>query len=131
MGNPTPEPAECADCGGYGWIYADGTGSLSGGCANECECQAGRRDHGPCPTCDGKGGTLENDMEGDGAWSMAVTRLDPCGDCLAAGLCPGCGTAAPTALDTLENFVCEACGWAYENERFDYNEEPSWGDYGD
>lgn len=88
-------------------------------------------DHDPCLTCDGKGGKLEHDIEGDGEWSMAVTRLDPCGDCIAAGLCPGCGAPAPTALDTLDSFACATCGWAYENERFDYDDEPSWGDYGD
>ena len=85
---------------------------------------------GPCDTCGAKGGTLEHDTQGDGVWATPVTYFTPCDDCIYLGLCPGCCRAipaddAPKALDDIDTFTCEACGWHFEAERF----EPSEDDY--
>ena len=44
-----------------------------------------------CLTCDGRGGKLEYDSDGDGAWAQTTTNLDLCPDCLGQNKCPGCG----------------------------------------
>ncbi len=74
-----------------------------------------------CLTCDGRGGTLSYDSDGDGAWAMTVTRLDPCPDCLGVDKCPGCG-AQYVSID-LNLFNCALCGWAYDEDRFNPSED--------
>lgn len=53
-------------------------------------------DHDSCMECNGRSGTLEGDTEGDGVYATYVERLNPCGACIDAGLCPGC--SQPIAL---------------------------------
>jgi len=67
-----------------------------------------------CTTCWCKGGTLDGDSQGDGAWTQYMQYLTPCPDCLDKGLCPGCrNKTINTELDT-----CVICGWEYSNDRF-------------
>jgi len=73
-----------------------------------------------CLTCDGRGGALSYDMEGDGEWAMTITRLDPCPDCLAMDKCPGCGNQHDD-ID-IDTFTC-ACGWTYDDDRFNPSED--------
>lgn len=73
-----------------------------------------------CLTCDGRGGTLSYDSDGDGAWAMTTTILDPCPDCLAVNKCPGCG--AQYAQINLNTFNC-SCGWEYDEDRFAPSED--------
>lgn len=76
-----------------------------------------------CLACDGKGGTLEYDVDGDGAWAMTITRFKPCSDCIDEGRCPGCSYAisdADVALchRNIDAFTCELCGWSFDIDRF-------------
>ena len=73
-----------------------------------------------CLTCDGRGGKLSYDSDGDGAWAQSVTNLDPCPDCLALDKCPGCGMQHQN-ID-LNTFVC-TCGWAWDEDRFAPDED--------
>ena len=66
--------------------------------------------------------------EGGSVWMLN-------GDCIGADKCPGCG--APMDADqsvcaefVIESFTCrvETCGWHYDADRFDANDEP-WGEY--
>lgn len=64
----------------------------------------------PCPLCNGRGGTLERDVDGDGVWAMPVERYVPC-QCVEEGRCPGClSPGVPDDADISE-FTCETCGW--------------------
>ncbi len=74
-----------------------------------------------CLTCDGRGGTLNYDSDGDGAWAVTTTILDPCPDCLGSDKCPGCG-AQYVSID-LDTFDCALCNWAYDESRFDPSED--------
>jgi DnaJ-class molecular chaperone len=83
-------------------------------------------DDAECLTCNGKGGKLEYDSDGDGVWATVVVRLDPCPDCIGSGKCPGCG--APMTVEQqaaaerdIETFTCsiDACSWHYDADRFD------------
>lgn len=84
----------------------------------------------PCVTCDGKGGTITHDIEGDGEWAMRVVRLDPCPYCLAATFCPGCSAPIPAEQDPIanEDWTCEACGWCYDPDRFAADADDYWDD---
>lgn len=83
-----------------------------------------------CLTCNGRGGELEFDIEGDGVWATPVYRFNPCEDCIGAGRCPGCGAAMTpdqqiAANKDIESLTCSvgACGWSYDADRF-YDEDP-------
>jgi len=82
-----------------------------------------------CLTCDGRGGKLEYDSDGDGAWAQTTTNLDLCPDCLGDNKCPGCGMKH-SVID-LNTFVCDACGWIYDESRFDYDpsDDYDWEDF--
>ena len=80
---------------------------------------------GECLTCDGRGGELYGDLEGDGVWATVVWRFDPCPDCIGAGKCPGCGAPMTpeqqaNAESDIETFTCsiDACSWHYDADRF-------------
>ncbi len=86
-----------------------------------------------CLTCNGRGGELSYDSDGDGVWATPVVNFIPCEDCIGADKCPGCG--APMDADqsvcaefAIESFTCrvETCGWHYDADRFNANDEP-WG----
>lgn len=86
-----------------------------------------------CLTCDGRGGELEYDADGDGVWLTQVSRFIPCPDCIGAGKCPGCGAAMTSSQHTaaerdIESFTCsvEMCGWSYDADRFNSGDE-GWG----
>lgn len=74
-----------------------------------------------CLTCDGRGGTLGYDSDGDGVWATTYTQLDPCPDCLAVAKCPGCGRQYDAI--NVTTFSCDNCGWAYDESRFDPSED--------
>lgn len=87
-----------------------------------------------CLTCNGRGGELEWDVDGDGVWATPVCRFIPCLDCIGAGLCPGCGAVMTpeqqaAAENDIESFACvvEACGWSYDADRFYAGDEDAWG----
>jgi hypothetical protein len=69
-----------------------------------------------CPACEGRGGTLEYDSDGDGVWATAVTNFLECPDCLGDDKCPGCGGAA-RALADIDKWTCATCGWHVDWER--------------
>ena len=78
-----------------------------------------------CLTCDGRGGTLHYDSDGDGAWAMTYEVLDPCPDCISSGKCPGCSAPMTpeqqaSAERNIENYTCavDACSWHYDADRF-------------
>ena len=77
-----------------------------------------------CPTCEGRGGTTENDSDGDGVWATPVTNFFECPDCLGEEKCPGCGGVATDAMRDIDKWTCPACGWHIEWERF----EPDYSD---
>lgn len=88
-----------------------------------------------CETCEGKGGEIEHDMQGDGVWMTPVTYFMPCDDCLLNGLCPGCSRAIPAdeaeiAAKQTDRWKCGACGWELDDSRFEPSDpEPSMSDY--
>ena len=84
------------------------------------EADAAQEEDTECLTCDGRGGTLSYDSDGDGAWAMTTTNLDICPDCLGQNKCPGCGKQYD-GID-LNTFNC-ACGWAYDEDRFNPSED--------
>lgn len=86
-----------------------------------------------CLTCDGRGGKLEQDIDGDGVWATPVWRFYPCDDCIGSERCPGCGHSMTpeqqaAAYYDIETFTCanEACGWSYDADRFNSGDE-GWG----
>ena len=73
-----------------------------------------------CLTCDGRGGTLSYDSQGEDAWATTFTYLDQCPDCLGADKCPGCGKQYD-GID-IDDFTC-SCGWTYDEDRFNPSED--------
>ncbi len=83
-----------------------------------------------CEACEGRGGELEHDTQGDGVWATPVSYFIPCDDCLHNGLCPGCSRAIPAdeataALDDTDKWTCGACGWHVDYDRL--TPEIDWG----
>lgn len=91
-------------------------------------------DDSECLTCDGRGGELSYDSDGDGAWAMTFTTFNACPDCIGAGKCPGCGADMTSSQHTaaerdIESFTCsiDACSWHYDADRFSHYDEDAWG----
>lgn len=129
---------ECANCYSVAECLDDGEAYI---CTDRVACQeramARAVDREECLTCDGRGGTLSYDSDGDGAWAMTYETLDPCPDCIGSGKCPGCGAPMTPEQQTaaerdIESFTCtiDACSWHYDADRFYASDEPDWGDYG-
>ncbi len=83
-----------------------------------------------CMTCEGRGGEVQNDFDGDGVWMTPVTFFTPCDDCLGNALCPGCSRAIPADEATIANedtdkWTCGACGWHIDWGRFE--RQVDWG----
>lgn len=83
-----------------------------------------------CLTCNGRGGELEFDMDGDGVWATVVYHFMPCPDCIGSGKCPGCGAPMTpeqqaAAERDIESFTCsvDACSWHYDADRFYASED--------
>src|SRR4026208_2622227 len=85
-----------------------------------------------CDTCNGRGGTISGEKEGEPPLSGEVEFFETCDDCIANGLCPGCGNGTLTtgvyeaAMNDIATFTCEICGWHYEAERFYDDDEPDY-----
>lgn len=83
-----------------------------------------------CLTCNGRGGKLHYDSDGDGIWATVVWRFDPCPDCIGSGKCPGCGAPITAeqhanAESDIESSTCsiDACSWHYDADRFMLDED--------
>jgi len=123
---------QCANCYAITECLDDGEAYI---CADRVACQY-RANAVECATCDGKGGELEFDLEGDDAWAITVIRIGRCPDCIGSGRCPGCGTPMTpeqqaTAERDIESFTCaiDACSWHYNVDRFYDYDEPDYADY--
>lgn len=88
-----------------------------------------------CLTCNGRGGMLSGEMQGDGYMTGWVEFFEDCPDCIGSGKCPGCGAPMTPeqqaqAEHDIESFTCsvDICSWHYDADRF-YAREPEWGDY--
>jgi len=89
----------------------------------------------PCEVCNGKGGTITDEMQGEPPMTGYVEFFEAC-ECLCDGKCPGCGNAGITkpiddaTIENIDDFVCEVCGWSFVRERF-YDDELDYyeGDY--
>lgn len=68
-------------------------------------------EHNECPACEGRGGELEHDSDGDGVWAMPVTRFIECFDCLESNRCPGCMAAIEAMPADIEEWTCPLCAW--------------------
>jgi len=88
----------------------------------------------PCATCNGRGGVLSGEMQGDPPMTAYVEWLELCDDCIMNGACPSCSNATLTAgvyeaaLDDIETFTCELCGWHIDYNRFDDGPDYDGGD---
>lgn len=86
----------------------------------------------PCLKCNGRGGTLTTEYQGEAPHGGLVSWLNECPDCLGADKCPGCREPI-SEYDDLDDLICPACGWAYDPERFyvsnvedyGYDDDPS------
>jgi hypothetical protein len=86
-------------------------------------------EHNECPTCNGRGGELEHDSDGDGVWAMQVTYLNECPACLGDDKCPGCMQpieATAIARSDIEEWTCPTCGWHIDWDRLGPT-EVDWG----
>lgn len=77
----------------------------------------GGPDPDPCLTCNGRGGTLTTEYQGEPPHGGLVDWLNDCPDCLGAGKCPGCLAVLPLTFAVFDD-NCPACGWYYDPERF-------------
>jgi hypothetical protein len=77
-------------------------------------------EHNECPACEGRGGELEQDSQGDGVWAMQMTTFVDCPTCLGDDKCPGCMAAIEaTAImrSDIEEWTCPLCGWHIDWDR--------------
>jgi len=84
------------------------------------------REFTECATCEGRGGTVEHDMQGDGIWFSPVSWYMPCSDCIEVGLCAGCGAEGVPLDSDIDTFTCEKCGWHIDWDRIDGPDEPDY-----
>lgn len=84
-----------------------------------------------CAACNGTGGDVEGDMQGDEHMTAYVEWFIPCVDCIDKGLCPNCGVATlnAEAQADIGSFTCVVCDWHYEAPAYD--NEPSMHDFDD
>lgn len=78
-----------------------------------------------CADCDGRGGTITGEMQGDpdSHRTSYVEFFESCGSCVDAKLCPGCSRPAPTIdADNIDAFTCAVCGWSFDRSRFDHTD---------
>lgn len=97
-----------------------------------------------CTECSGTGHISTTELQGDPPMTGWVTFSEPCNACIGGGACPNCASELEYSFDTsaielsdalavmpFAGFTCLCCGWTYDPNADDRNDDDYYEDEAD